>query len=1393
MAARSRTPAWCMAGISDFDHLARIWPRRSQLRERIATSWPARLVPAADSCHRRRNRPKTSAAQPPTHRGSHGGSGRHMGSDVALVSPIRGWCGKKRYRRRIGIRDTYNPLSSAQCPAVRVRVRRRMHRFTPERARQPASGVLPGAASECYVLLSARRRRELLHEGPQVNRDGSFAHTGMPTSDGRRAKRTLPGLDSRSAVEKKRDQQSSFVIAPLAPLVVAVAAGIVADRWFLPWATQTWAMIALAAGVVATRSIRHIAVFSLAALTAFVGIGAGWHHVRWSDLAKSDLAWTISETPRPAWVRGMVSESRGIRHQRGGFGSGAGNEEKVSTRFVLDVTAINDGQTWSAATGRAVVIVVGDRSLIRAGQAVEAAGQIARVAPPLNPGEFDYRAFLQAQGIRLRLMVDDPESFRPDPAASNWPFTFWMDNHRHKLQTWLFEQLDPSTAPLAAALLLGWREEIDPEVNDAFARTGTTHLLAVSGLQLQALAVSLLLIFRVVGVPRRPSYLIVGFTMLGYATLVGPAPSVVRSTVMTTTFCLAAIAQRLARPANTLSLAALATLAINPMYLFDVGCQLSFLAIGALVWLVSPACIVVRQACETIRERLFGPRSALDDLERRFHPWWRAAISRVGASLADGVVASAVVWLAALPLVANRFHLVSPIGIFLNIPLIPITSAALLLGGLSLVLSAVWGPLGGPLAWSAAGLLKLTRAIVLWGVAQPWGHRFVVGPAWGWVLVFYALLALAALTATTAARRSPFTWPGPSGRAGCWWLLAAWIIPGWLLTGVTAHSTALEAEFLAVGHGLAVVLQTPDGRTLLYDCGRLGDPTVGRRIIAPALWARGVSRIDTVFLSHADQDHYDGLPDLLDRFPIGEVRLPPQFAGLDNPMASQLIEQLTARRIAVRPTTAPATWDEAGARFTVWHPSAGWHPETSDNARSLVLDVAFRGRHLFLTGDLEQLGLDDLIKHPPPRPAPDVFLAPHHGGKAANPERLYRWAQPRLVVVSQRPLLARSGDALAQVERRGTPLLRTWLEGAIRLTWTDDGIIARSFLSSAADVSRSTPTEHAPAVVDASRTSGVDASPTALTRLSIGAIGIGLGLFVCLVLAVIEFAAWVLVAPPRSISSGDFVTDNTDGTRQDLPGEPIEVRAPDGARLAGRWLVAQGPALTGRTALLLHGFAEASSALEARRAAALNRHGWNVAVLDSRGYGKSGGPFPTFGGHEAGDIRAWLDVISQRIARVDPTLPFRPVLWGRSMGAAIALRTAAAELGLAAIVLESPMVDLVMSMALVLRRRRIPCSRLMARLVTRRAGRLAGVPIHAPRPIDSARAVTCPTLILHGTNDTVVTIDEARRLADAFPAAPRWIEVPDARHTDVVDRGGEELLDQIAAFLEEAARGAEST
>jgi competence protein ComEC len=700
------------------------------------------------------------------------------------------------------------------------------------------------------------------------------------------------------------------------------------------------------------------------------------------------------------------------------------------TRAVLEVTSVLDGGCWRAASGRALLVIAGGRPDLLAGEAVEVAGSLERLAGPLNPGEFNAREYHRAQGIRLQMAVDDPQGVWRDrsPSARSWTSTRLRGVVRAWSRARLVEGLEPRIAPLAAALLLGQREEVDPAVNDAFARTGTTHLLAISGLHLQALGFVLWFLFRALGLGRRGAFASVALATVAYALLVGLMPSVVRSAAMTVVGCVAGMVDRSVRPANALALAALATLALNPAYLFDVGCQLSFLAIAAIVWGSGPVFVWWTT-----------PATPLDQLEQKFEPRWRRCLRGCGRWLAQMVVVSLVVWLVTLPLVALRFHMAAPIGIALNIPLIPLTTVALLASGLTLGLSALWSPLGTPAAWISDVCLRWTDALVRWGAAVRWGHWFVPGPSWVWVLGIYVLLALA--TASRVGR-----WPRLA-RRGAWGVLAVWIAVGLGLSAARFPRLRgpLDAEVLAVGHGLAVVVTTGDGHTWLYDCGRMRDPGVGRRIIAPALWARGVWHIDRIILSHADSDHYNGLPDLLDRFSVGEVRVPPGFGGPSNPGAVELLNRVRARGVPVRSVVAGDCWEVRGVRFSVWHPprsEAESSGLTSDNERSVVLDLEAAGHHVLLTGDLEGAGLFELRRQPLARP--DVFLAPHHGGRTANPSWLYDWADPRLVVVSQRPPAAGSHDALAPLAARQI-LLRTWQRGAIRLTWTKGGVVARGF------------------------------------------------------------------------------------------------------------------------------------------------------------------------------------------------------------------------------------------------------------------------------------------------------------------------------------------------------------
>jgi competence protein ComEC len=632
----------------------------------------------------------------------------------------------------------------------------------------------------------------------------------------------------------------------MVPVLAALAAGIVVDRFCPGIETAGWTALALTAITGSLLNIRRSLLSSLGVLAGILALGAAWHHFSWNDLTDDDLSWGVTESPSPVWVRGVVIEHLGTRTSEG---YGPGEPARLVTRMVLNVQAVCDGREWRAASGRTLLVAAGDQTGIHEGEPVEVSGQLAQVPGPLNPGEFDYRSYLRARGIRLRLVVDGPTGVVVDPNGSSSVFLRWLGHLRASCRMRLVQGLDDQVGPLAAALILGQRDDIDPEINDAFARTGTTHLLAISGLQLQALALALGVALRLVRVPRRIAYTCVGLVTVGYAILVGLAPSVVRSAVMTLAFCAAAISNHPTRSANTLALAGVVTLSLNPFHLFDVGCQLSFLAIAALIWLVPMA----HRACGGLvlrfRQAILGASAAVDDLKHRFDPWWLRTGRQIAFWIGQGILASAVVWLAALPLVALRFHLVAPIGILLNIPLIPLTTVALLLGAAGLALGFLWAPLAALPILAADLLLQLTEAIVRWGVAQPWGHRFVAGPTWSYVLAFYAVLGLATVIATAmrwnSHRRLLLGLQTVLGVC-----LGGLLVPGWLLA--QSGSAAVEGEILAIGHGLAVLIQLPGGHTLLYDCGRMGDSLVGRRIIAPAIWDVGANRIDSVYLSHAD-------------------------------------------------------------------------------------------------------------------------------------------------------------------------------------------------------------------------------------------------------------------------------------------------------------------------------------------------------------------------------------------------------------------------------------------------------------------------------------------------------------------------------------------------------------
>jgi competence protein ComEC len=243
----------------------------------------------------------------------------------------------------------------------------------------------------------------------------------------------------------------------------------------------------------------------------------------------------------------------------------------------------------------------------------------------------------------------------------------------------------------------------------------------------------------------------------------------------------------------------------------------------------------------------------------------------------------------------------------------------------------------------------------------------------------------------------------------------------------------LACTIVSVGHGNAVLVELPNGKTLLYDCGRLGSPSAGARAICSVLWSRGITHLNAVVLSHADVDHYNALPELLDRVSVGVVYVSPVMFQQDSAALDRLQDSIREAGVPIRHLAMGDRLDAGGgATIDVLHPpSKGVVGIDSDNANSIVLLVEYEGRRILLPGDLVSPGLDDVIAEQPIDC--DVVLAPHHGSAGSDPVRFTAWSTPEWVVIS-----AGQNDRLGPVKRifreSGAEVLHTQRSGAVRVT-----------------------------------------------------------------------------------------------------------------------------------------------------------------------------------------------------------------------------------------------------------------------------------------------------------------------------------------------------------------------
>lgn len=804
---------------------------------------------------------------------------------------------------------------------------------------------------------------------------------------------------------------------PLVVVLAASASGMVVDRtWpIVPALWMTAGVAALALWFLTSRRAvedsRRSRLASTCLLIGCAAVGGAWHHVQWRLFSADDLGHFASIEPQSVVVEGVLLDSPRTVGSAPAWSTGAG--QQLRTRFSIEATSVRDGLEWRSVTGRADVQIDAPYSAAAAGDKVRLIARLSRSPPPLNPGEFDFASHYRAERTLCILRTADPGAVEVTGRASRFAVWSWPAVERAEAHRRLLEQLPDDQAGFAAALLLGLRDQMDTRDNWAFFRTGTVHILSISGLHIAMLALFLHWALRIGWLRQSTAVVVTLAVTVGYSLLIDAEPPAVRAAVVVVLVGLATLAGRRALSMNVLAASALIVLADNPNELFRAGPQLSFLAAAVLAW-GSELRLRQEYADALAAEPLLGPPTWRERIVRRMKRWLRP------------LAVSTAIFIVTAPLVAFRFHILSPISLLLTPLLGPPVAVALLSG--FLILTAGWlvPPIAPVLGFICGNCLRFIDFVVQRTQFLPGAAYWLPGPTASATVVFYVLAAICLMARSGsrlrfAAATLAVTW-------GAWSLIPSREFP---------PDTALRTTFISVGHGLSVLVEERDGTTWLYDCGRLGNDAAAARSIAGLLWSRGIARLDAIVISHGDADHYNGLPWLLEQFAVERLYASPTLLDSDSPAAWFVRDAAQQRGIQLS-TVSPceaAPWSRMPAgSCRILQPSDDM-PHETDNAASLVVELQTAGRRILLTGDLELSGLSRLLSQPARQY--DVVLAPHHGSSRSNPPGLADWSRPQFVIVSG--TADREGEVRRAYEAVGAAVLETTEVGAVTVTIGDDG------------------------------------------------------------------------------------------------------------------------------------------------------------------------------------------------------------------------------------------------------------------------------------------------------------------------------------------------------------------
>ncbi|MBW2091961.1 MAG: DNA internalization-related competence protein ComEC/Rec2, partial [Deltaproteobacteria bacterium] len=772
-----------------------------------------------------------------------------------------------------------------------------------------------------------------------------------------------------------KDGLRLLLARPLLFLLPFFLTGLSLGPYLVFMARRLWPAAALATLVFALWTIRRYRFSLTAAAGAFFFLGLAItanffkppedhnHVYQYRDLSGLIFGGQVTETP---WL--SFGRMRLI----------------ISGREVLA-----PGGKPSPVKGRIYLTVQTERLAVKKGDWVRFPTTLRKISGFSNPGGYNSQAYWASRGVWIQGYLKDPRFLviidTPGRIAS--PFAL-ITAFRVKSAYFIDRTIAQPARGLMKTLLLGIRDDIEPEVAEAFRNLGLAHLLAISGLHIGLIAVAsywlcLKLFLLWPGLALRLNVLRLSMfvslvPVVLYTSIAGGRPSTIRAAIMVGAFALAFLLGRSRDLLTTLATAAWIILFFQPGAVFSISFQLSFLAVGAII--------------------ILTPRISSFSLARNNENGSDTYQAPILGRLWGLTTITLAAFLGTAPIIAYYFNQFPLLALPANLTIMPlVTMITIPPGLLALIVAPVFPWAEKIILLTIERLLWVMLAVIEGAAAWPWANLKVPSPSPVFIIEYYLLLL--SLFLIRPFRKAVLVST----------LIIAICLPIQFWPTISRSiNPQLKVTMLDVGQGSAAHVAFPDRTQMIIDGGGFRKSTfdTGENIIAPYLHHKGVTRLDVLVLSHAHPDHCGGLAHLAQTFhpktfwSNHEPGFSPQYLKLQRVIEHRkikhplLVDLYSARRfgpVVVQVLHPPPDFLElqaAGRRFSHL------------NNNSLVLRIQF-GKLVFLfPGDLEREGEAEIVSRQKDRLRADVLLACHHGGRTSMTAPFLKAVQPKHVVFS---------------------------------------------------------------------------------------------------------------------------------------------------------------------------------------------------------------------------------------------------------------------------------------------------------------------------------------------------------------------------------------------------------